>query len=299
MVNVMQANSVNKRRIDWTTFRSTVLATGAGATTIPSAYPAIRVALGLLGDHHSVFYGPGGAVVVQNPQGRTCAYEPYLATPTLPTTVGFVRLSYCGLGCNTQTNATFIENQIRSADSTAVAGWIVDLRGGTGAFYSAVAGLGPILGEGVAGYFIDGDEQAIPWGYFGGRMTVNGFTQLQIASPYRVHRADAPVAVLINGRVASAGEATLISFIGRPNTRTFGIEPTCGNSSGNSIYQMGGGYSLGLTTSLDADRLMRVYGDQIPPDEFVADSFEIFDRAAEWVIRTAAGSAVPHARAQR
>jgi hypothetical protein len=296
MVDTMQAHSVNRHVIDWTSFRSTVLSAAAGATSITATYPAVSTALGLLGDHHSVFQGPTGSFVVQNPQGRSCASPPYPLFPTLPATIGFVRLSYCGLGCDSLTYATSIQDQIRSADSDTLAGWIVDLRAGVGSFYAAVAGLGPILGEGTAGYFIDADQQAQPWGYVGGRMTVNGFTQIQVASPYSVRRAGAPIAVLIGGVVASAGEATLVSFIGRPNTRTFGAEPTCGNSSGNSTYPMGGGYSLVLTTAIDADRQMHVYGGPIAPDELVPDPFQVFDRAAAWVLGAPASGATPRQR---
>ena len=51
MVDVMQANSVNRLRLDWTSFRSTVQAAAGSAQTIPETYGAVSVALGLLDDH--------------------------------------------------------------------------------------------------------------------------------------------------------------------------------------------------------------------------------------------------------
>ncbi len=44
----MKANSVNRLAIDWTGFRSQVLAAAASAQTVADTYPAITVALGLL-----------------------------------------------------------------------------------------------------------------------------------------------------------------------------------------------------------------------------------------------------------
>src|SRR6185436_13167827 len=53
LIKVMQENSVNRLRIDWAAFQNQVLATTPNAKAIIDTYPAIRVALGLLGDHHS------------------------------------------------------------------------------------------------------------------------------------------------------------------------------------------------------------------------------------------------------
>src|SRR6266508_3670577 len=58
VVNLMQSNSINRSRIDWTDFRAQVNQRAQGAQTIADTYPAISVALGLLGDHHSFFVTP-------------------------------------------------------------------------------------------------------------------------------------------------------------------------------------------------------------------------------------------------
>ena len=49
-----------------------------------------------------------------------------------------------------------IQDQIKIMDHPYNIGWIVDLRGnGGGNMWPMLAGIGPILGEGIAGYFID------------------------------------------------------------------------------------------------------------------------------------------------
>jgi len=90
------------------------------------------------------------------------------------------------------------------------------------------------------------------------------------------------VAVLFDNLTASAGEATAVSFLGRPNTRSFGAA-TCGLSSGNRGYGLVGGATLALTVAVDADRLMRKYGGQIVPDESIADPNQVVTRAIEWL----------------
>lgn len=65
----------------------------------------------------------------------------------------------------------------------------------------------------------------------------------RVDTPYRL-RHDAPkVAVLIDNGTASSGEAVLIAFQRRPDTRTFG-NATCGLSTANQEYMLSDGASL-------------------------------------------------------
>ena len=149
----MQSNSINRDRINWIDFRAQVTQRAQGAQTIADAYPAISLALGLLGDHHSFYTAPGGALV-SNPAGKRCSALP-ASTPLLPGDVGYVRVGSFG-GSDPSAMTAFadsIQQQIRSTDSAELSGWIVDVRGnGGGNMWPMVAGVGPVLGDGVAGY---------------------------------------------------------------------------------------------------------------------------------------------------
>lgn len=86
----------------------------------------------------------------------------------------------------------------------------------------------------------------------------------RVDKPYRL-RHDAPkVAVLIDNGTASSGEAVLIAFQRRPDTRTFG-NATCGLSTANQEYMLSDGASLFLTEAMMADRTKFLYGAQIMP----------------------------------
>ncbi|GAA3815984.1 S41 family peptidase [Streptomyces phyllanthi] len=80
--------------------------------------------------------------------------------------------------------------------------------------------------------------------------------------------SDAPVAVLTSGATASAGEAVVVAFHGRPDTRFFG-ESTRGVPTGNQPHRLSDGAVLNLTEAKDADRTGRTYDARIPPDEEV------------------------------
>jgi carboxyl-terminal processing protease len=79
-----------------------------------------------------------------------------------------------------------------------------------------VAGVGPVLGEGVIGYFIDPTGVENAWEYRDGASWDNGVAQQRVDAPYRLRRDRPRVAVLTDGGVASSGEATVIAFRGAP-----------------------------------------------------------------------------------
>ena len=85
----MQANSINRLTIDWTTFRASILAQASGAQAVADTYPAIRTAILLLGDGHSSFRSPTGFVI--SAPNRACV-APAASTPTVPATIGYVKV---------------------------------------------------------------------------------------------------------------------------------------------------------------------------------------------------------------
>ena len=71
--------------------------------------------------------------------------------------------------------------------------------------------------------------------------------------PYRLRRESPRVAVLFDGATASSGEAVVVAFQRRADTRSFGTV-TCGLSTANEAYTMSDGASLLLTVAVMADR---------------------------------------------
>ena len=63
LLDIMQANSINRKTIDWPTFRLSVEGAAANAQTIQHLYPAIQTALRLLNDHHSLYQGPDSTYI--------------------------------------------------------------------------------------------------------------------------------------------------------------------------------------------------------------------------------------------
>jgi hypothetical protein len=110
----------------------------------------------------------------------------------------------------------------------------------------------------------------------------NGVVQQRASLPYRLRRPRPKVAVLIDGAVASSGEAVAIAFRGRPDTRAFGTS-TCGLSTAVEQYPMSDGATLNLAISVMADRAKTKYGHAVAPDEVVSEPAQVVDRAVAWL----------------
>jgi hypothetical protein len=88
--------------------------------------------------------------------------------------------------------------------------------------------------------------------------------------------------VLTDNAVASSGDATVIAFRQRADTRSFGTS-TCGLSTSNHGFRMSDGATLLVTDSVMADRTRTKYGDSIQLDETVTDPAEAVQRAIAWL----------------
>jgi len=146
-----------------------------------------------------------------------------------------------------------------------------------------IAAIGTLLGEGDLGYFINPDGNEVKWEYKENSSVLNGLIQHSLNNfDYQLYNKKPPIAVLINNRVSSSGEAVAIAFKKRPNTRFFGT-PTCGLSTANYGTPLHNGGMLLLTVSTMADREKELYGDSILPDIQIDEPTEVVKQAIEWL----------------
>lgn len=165
VVSLMKTNSINRKTIDWTGFKATVNAQAQDAQTIADTYPAIKAALALLGDNHSTYYTATGTVLYGN--SAVACTDANIITGTIYNGIGYIKVTtFNGGGSEASQYAQSIQDAIKAADSDPIVGWIVDLRGNLGGnMWPMLAGVGPLLGEGTCGYFLDPDGNASAWSY--------------------------------------------------------------------------------------------------------------------------------------
>lgn len=278
-LDIMEQNSINRRKIDWPVFRATALGRIAGAQVPADTYTAIRLALVQLGDRHSLFVQPSlsatvaaGGAPLSLPSGKML--QDRIADIEMP---GFQGSSAQAADYAEQAHAV-----IARLDQAQPCGWIVDLRDNPGGnMWPMLAGIGPVLGNGTAGAFIDLDNHQTSYSYDEGAARSGQDTVMAVEKPYTLHAPMPAVAVLTSGRTTSSGEAITVAFRGRPHTRSFG-QPTYGLSTGNQGFELPDGAFIYLTTTVFADRTGTQYGKQIAPDQLVwADPA---GEAAKWLL---------------
>lgn len=165
---------------------------------------------------------------------------------------------------------------IRDCAAAGAKAWIVDLRRNRGGnMWTMITGIGPLLGDGLLGAFINADGGQTRWFH---RSGVSLYQQsgkpeevehMRASNPVPTFKAKTtPVAVLTSRLTDSSGEMTLIALRGRKNTRTFG-ETTTGNVTGVAMHELKDGSILGIAESIAADRTAHAYVSIIKPDEAV------------------------------
>ena len=282
VIGVMQDNSIHRATINWTAFRASVYAAAAPTQSGTQILPGITKALALLGDGHSSYTAASGTFLFV--PKRTCKASGAPLPAGIPPNIGYVQVgAFSGTAAQATAFANAIQNTIRSADRDDLIGWIVDLRGnGGGNMWPMLAGLGPVLGDGLLGWFIDPLGAEVPWQYHDGASWTGAAAAQRVDAPYTLMKPNPRVAVLVDNGVASSGEATFIAFRKRANTRSFGVA-TCGLSTANTGFYLSDGALLNLTVSVMADRAKTEYGDQLQPDEIIDGQALPVERAIAWL----------------
>lgn len=286
-IDIMQANSLYRKSLAWSDIRSASLAELGTAPNSRGIDGALKMALRMLGDHHSFITKANGEMIFGDSLSRSCA-APGEAKPSLPEDVGYIKIKG-----NYQTNSTAtadpatqaieLQGSIKAQDKVTLIGWIVDLRdNGGGNMWPMIAGIGPILGEGSLGYFTDALNQRQRWTYIAGQAKLDNTSQFTVTNPYSSPFPSPKIALLTDCQTGSSGEAVIVAFRGRPNTRSFGT-PSFGVSTGNQTFPLSDGATLYLTTVALADRNGVTYNGRIEPDEVIDDTLKVQARAIAWL----------------
>ncbi|MEU0600684.1 S41 family peptidase [Streptomyces sp. NPDC006393] len=284
---------MRRHQIDWADLRSKAFSQARGAQKPADTYGAIESALQALGDRHSTFWKPEQAK--ETLKASIASFEPPQGR-ALKNGIGY--LSLTAVDGSQKTYDAYVRqgrDAATKADGAGACGWVVDLRRETGGgMWPVLAVAGPILGDGTAGMFVDADGRKFVWSIKDGAPYLDGKPQAGGAGR-PLGRGRPPVAVLTGRQTASAGEAVVVAFRGRPDTRFFG-ERTQGVPTGNVPHRLSDGAMIILTEVKDADRTGRTYEAAIAPDEEVVKDPRpaarhqdaVLDAAQNWLLEQGA-----------
>ena len=163
-------------------------------------------------------------------------------------------------------------------------GWIVDLRNNTGGWeYPMIAGLGPLLGEGILAYEVN-REGKIEHEYSYAKLDKHGILtkQIELIDSALVFDNKLPTVVLVGHNTASAGECLTQCFYENRKTVLIG-EPTYGVPTGLRGFFMPDSTQICVTSCMVLNRNKKGNGKPIQPYIYESDHTKILSRAYKWI----------------
>lgn len=295
VLDIVKKNSINKDSIDFQNIKKIAFSKLTNTNSIQECYPITQWILRELGDNHSFFISKEQvqkwkSTSKSNDSKKLITFSGKL----LNNDIGYIKMNGFSSGdsISIQKYADSLQKKIKLIDNKNLKGWILDLRENTGGnCWPMLTGIGPLLGNGICGYFTNTTKEKSSWFYRNGESGINNFTITKVSNkPYKLINDSNPIAILTGYKTGSSGEVVVTAFHNKKNTKSFG-EKTAGLSTGNENFTLSDGSMILLTTSIYADRKGIVFGGEIKPNEVVNFSYQsiakpndiVIKKAIEWI----------------
>lgn len=264
VVNIIKEHALNKDSLNYK--QDVQKALKLSNFNEKKEYLSVRYLLRKLRDRHSAFIekeeksnSTNNVVDRSLPSGKIVQDSfAYIHLPTLSVTVDSFYHDY----------ADTLYKTITDLNKYVPKFWILDLRGNKGGVvWPMIAGLGPLLEDGIQGYFVYRNSKRRPWIYKNGKAYSSKDSKFEIKDKNfnKIDRSNSRVLMLTDGTTASAAEMIAVMLRGYKNTLIVG-KKSRGLTSGNSTFTLSDGSILRLTTSRYMDKNGKVYTGKIIPD---------------------------------
>ena len=291
--DIIRKNALRKDSVNLPAIFSEASKVAGPAKSPADCYDAVVFMLNGLGDHHSSLWTPEEYNSFKNNKNPGSGNIAWPSATLLNDSIGYIIIPYLRSNNDTITHlyADTLHQQIRKIDSSKkIIGWVVDLRKNLGgSWLNMVAAIGPILGEGIAGYTVDQYGKKKSWGYRNHCGFERDTCEVFVNRSYDLKNIHPRVAIITSNSTTSAGEVITIAFKSRNNTKSFG-QATYGVATNKLIYPLSDGACITLAVAGFADRTGFVYPNKIVPDIIVEDDpstkqDEIIMAALNWITR--------------
>ncbi|HEY6901722.1 MAG TPA: S41 family peptidase [Puia sp.] len=277
-LSFMEKNYYRRSQVSWPELATAARARLREAPSCEAAYSSISWCFDQLNEPHSFIMPPEKAARYSGDM-----LSPGAPTPSLSELVGEIRgewlqdsIGYLTIPWVSTTDsliceriADSLQSVIARLDTRNISRWIIDLRKNSGGnCWPMLAGIGPLLGDGVCGYFVSG-EARVPITYRDGSALQGRHVICRVSKRgYKTQSNQKSIVVLTGRRTVSAGEIVALAFKGRAQTWLIG-EPTAGRTTANATYPLSDRSMLVLTICQEADHMGRICEGSIQPDRLV------------------------------
>ena len=273
----MQRNYYRKDEVSWPDLAAKARQQLRSANNCEDAYASITWCFKQLNDRHSFVMPPARAALYTGDDDNAAP------EPPLSDLVGEIRgewvqdsIAYLTVPWVSSTDslvcervADSLQNVIARLDERGISRWIIDLRMNSGGnCWPMLTGIGPLLGDGVCGYFVTSGER-IPIAYHDGSAFQGRHILCRVSRKgYHTQRDHKSIVVLTGRRTVSAGEIVALAFKGRAQTWLIG-EPTAGLTTANATYSLSDKSLLVLSVCQEAGYNGQICEGSIQPDKLI------------------------------
>jgi carboxyl-terminal processing protease len=265
-ITIMKKHYYRKDAVNWDSLALAAEQKLAQAETCEDAFKTVNWCFSSFNETHSFLMPPNTAALYNNDTSvlktRVSLFQ--LMGPLKTELYADKGIAYLDIPWVSTTDAAIctkiadsIQQLISSLDVKGINKWIIDLRNNKGGnCWPMLAGIGPLLGEGVCGYFLTESEK-VP-------------ISCQVSQkPYKMKNEKNWIVVLTGPKTSSSGEILALAFKGKEHTSLYG-QPTAGFTTANSTYTLTDNSMLVLTVCQEADRNGKIYEGKILPDELIS-----------------------------
>ncbi|RKR85155.1 peptidase S41-like protein [Mucilaginibacter gracilis] len=295
VIDLIKEHSIVANKLNWSDINENITKLSLGLNKTQDAQDVLEYILNqlkLVGDNHSLILSKEMA---DNYARGNNAGSTELIDSLVSNNIGYIKLNGFSTTnvLTSQKFASKIQNIIRRINKHHIKGWIIDLRNNSGGnMYPEIAGLGPLLGNGVAGYFvrtIGGSKKYTSWSYNDGKVYIGKVLVMQVKDDYKLKNSATRIAILIGNKTSSSGEMIAVSFKNKKNTRFFG-QASGGYLSANQGYKLSNGDVFYLASGNVADRNKNEYDDKLIPEILIDEDThknpnELITVARNWILR--------------
>lgn len=278
-ISLIRNNALYADNVDWEKEIPLARSLLQFSATPKDTYPIIQNFLQKLNDNHSFFRNP---LQYKKNKSKKVENNPRVESKKIH---NFGYLKIPGLyGYMTSENRRYarqVQAKIAHLDSSNVKGWIIDLRENNGGnMWPMMLGLAPLLGERNLG-FLKMKDREYGWSLQNGAVLMDTLSVLALDhSSYSIKAPNYPIAVLIGENTLSSGEALVIAFKTRQNTKIFGL-PTRGLSTVTTSHKLADDAQIILVEGIYLDSDKNEYGGKIQPDVIVEN--KVLTKAVKWL----------------
>ena len=272
-LNLMQKHYYKKESVRWDTLIVAARNRLNKSGSCDDAYEAVKWCFAQMNERHSFIMPPTKAAIYNgniNSGSTPVTLSGGIRHEWLEGNIAYLDVPWLSTADNTICTAfaDSLQHLIAEYDQKGINKWIIDLRRNTGGnCWPMLAGLGPLLGNGIYGYFVS-EAEKIPFSYSNGVIMQGKYGRCTVTSPYSCTPSSETIIVLTGANTSSAGEIVALAFKGKDNVHLYG-EPTAGLTTANATYKLSDGSLLVLTVCKEADRNGTIYEGKIQPDKFV------------------------------